>query len=476
MPSLSIPCPGRKSPEGFSSGNNVLPSLNSARHPSGFLPFFLLTVPLFGIPSGCIEAFPIPAEAAPISSSILSEDANLPVLTLDQAIRLALGRSPVLAQERARVAQEAAGAVKAGELPDPKLVLGEQYFPIDFNTNTSVLTMTTVGIRQSFPSWGKRPLLERSSLKDEQASRWTLDDRKRLLVRDVRLAWLDLYRTEQTEKFLEAIGSLWQKTFRSALVRYQQGIGSESDVLSAQYQKDEIRDKMESLRLQKEKSLHHLMRLMNRSRPFEISPGEPRLPDPLPERDLLEHLDTHPALESWGARNAAQKLRVQAARKDTIPSFSVEGDYSYFMGPNLVTATPNLFSVVVSLNLPVRPGERQDQEIRVEEKTLEAQEAGREIQRQRLAEEIRNAEGTYRHLGQRIFLAERILLPEAQRNVEAAMAAYKTGTVPMDRVMAALKKEEDAGIRALSLRTERLKTMARLSYLAGSHRGGSHEP
>ncbi len=418
--------------------------------------------------------FRLPPVWAGASSGTVTS--NIPALTLDQAIRLGLARNPGLKKERARIARDQARSVEVGELPDPMLVVGEQYFPINFNMGTSVLTMTTVGVRQDFAPWGKRALLGQSAVAQMKASRWVLEDKKALLVRNIRIAWLDLYQGRKKEAILRSIGVLWEKAFQAALVRYRQGIGPESDVLLAQFQKDAIQDKQEQVRIREEKSLYRLMNLMHVSRPFRISPEEPRFPDPLPESVLLERIDNHPALESRDARDNAQKLLVRSAEKDKIPAVSVEGDYSYFMGPNLITSAPNLYSVLLTFNLPVRPGERQDQRVAEEEHKLESLEADRETRRQRFIEEIRDSEGTYRHLLRRTVLFDHLLIPEAKRNVDAALAGYATGTLEMERVLSAMKKVEKVELQALSVRVDRLRTSAELFYLSGVIQGGLHEP
>ena len=403
------------------------------------------------------------------------QKSDIPVLTIDQAVWEALQKNPSLAKDQARIEREKTLSIQAGELPDPKLVLGEQYFPISFNMGQSLLAMTTVGLRQSFSPMGKRDLLQKSFLRKESASRWNLEERKLRLVRDVRLNWLDLYRNTRTELLLRSIGLLWQEAFDAALTRYRQGTGSESDLLLAQFQKDNLKDKEEVLEIQREESLHHLMRLMHRSQPFRISDEEPKCPLPLPESLMLSQINLHPALKSSAEENTAQALRVQAAKKDKIPAFSVEGDYSYFMGPSLITSTPNLFSVVLTMNLPLRPGERQDQKVREEEANLESFEAQRDELRQKLAQEIRDDEAGYRHLSHRALFFDHRLLPEAHRNAEAALNDYSTGTVHMGRVLESMKKVEDIELQALDIRVEKIKEMAKLDYLNGRLQGGSHE-
>lgn len=415
------------------------------------------------------------ADGSSLSNPPFPQEADLPVLTIDQAVGEALGKNPALARERARMAQEKTLSVQAGELPDPKLVLGEQYFPISLNMGQSLLAMTTVGLRQSFSPWGKKALLLKGFLREQTASGWNLEDRKLRLVRDIRLTWMDLYRDTRTEALIRSIAHLWLEAFQSALARYRQGTGSESDLLIAQFQKDNIKDKEEVLQIKKEESLHHLMSLMHRSQAFRIASEEPKFPIPLPESMLLTRINRHPALKSSADKNAAQALRIQAATKDKIPAFSVEGDYSYFMGPSLITATPDLFSVVLTMNLPVRPGQRQDQKVQEEEAILESFESQREELRQKFAKDIRDSETSYRHSSHRALFFDRRLLPEAHRNVEAALNAYSTGTVHMGRVLESMKKVEDIELQALDIRVEKMKEMAKLDYLKGRLQGGSDE-
>ncbi len=423
---------------------------------------------------GVSGAFRLPLVWAGTPSDSLT--GSIPLLTLSRAIRLGLARNPELEEGRARIARDQARSVQAGELQDPMFVVGEQYFPINFNMGASVLTMTTVGIRQDLPPWGKRALLRQTAVHEEKASRWNLEDKKALLVRNIRIAWLDFYRTQKEEGILRSDGALWENAFQAALGRYRQGAGTESDVLLAQYQKDAIRDEMEKVRLTGEKSLYRLMNLLHVSQPFRISLEEPRFPDPLPESVLLKRIKDHPALESRTAKDDAQQTRVRSAEKDKIPAVSVEGDYSYFMGPSLITSTPNLFSVLLSFNLPVRPGERQDQKVAEEEHTLNMLEADLETKRQRFIEEIRDSEGIYQHLLSREAILDRILLPESERAAGAALAAYATGTLEMGQVLSAMEQVENVKLRSLSVRVDRLKTIAELSYLSGALQGGPHEP
>ncbi|MDA8060105.1 MAG: TolC family protein, partial [Nitrospiraceae bacterium] len=73
------------------------------------------------------------AGGSSLSGESFLQKTDIPVLTIDQAVSQALQKNPALAKDLARINREKTLSIQAGELPDPKLVLGEQYFPISFN-------------------------------------------------------------------------------------------------------------------------------------------------------------------------------------------------------------------------------------------------------------------------------------------------------------------------------------------------------
>ena len=83
-------------------------------------------------------------------------------LGLDEAVRLAVDKQPLLEAQSAAVASAHQRAVADAQLPDPKLSFGVQDFPIDTRTAYSLrkddFTMTTVDLMQDFPRAQKRRL------------------------------------------------------------------------------------------------------------------------------------------------------------------------------------------------------------------------------------------------------------------------------------------------------------------------------
>lgn len=85
------------------------------------------------------------------------------ILTLNQAIELAITGNPGLAEIRARAEAMAAVPSQEGTLPDPTLKFGALYLPTSsFNLHQDDFTMMEVGVSQEIPFPGKLGLREKN--------------------------------------------------------------------------------------------------------------------------------------------------------------------------------------------------------------------------------------------------------------------------------------------------------------------------
>jgi hypothetical protein len=67
---------------------------------------------------------------AGLAASVLALPSLAAALTLDEALRLAENNAPSLTAQDAKIQAASSAAIPAGELPDPKLLLGVQNYPI----------------------------------------------------------------------------------------------------------------------------------------------------------------------------------------------------------------------------------------------------------------------------------------------------------------------------------------------------------
>ena len=100
------------------------------------------------------------AAALVFTSSTLATDGKS--LSLDEALRVGIERSPALAAQRSAVSAAEQSTVSARELPDPKLIFGVDNLPIDgpdrYSVGRDFMTMRKIGVMQEFPRAEKREL------------------------------------------------------------------------------------------------------------------------------------------------------------------------------------------------------------------------------------------------------------------------------------------------------------------------------
>ena len=137
---------------------------------------------------------------------VAARAANHP-LSLSEALAIATRDSSLLAAQRSAIAAAGESTISARELPDPKLKLGIDNFPLDgadrYSLTRDFMTMRRIGVAQEFPRAEKREIKGRRAdhqLAREQAM---LGDARAALRRDVATAWMERYYAEQMAKIVE---------------------------------------------------------------------------------------------------------------------------------------------------------------------------------------------------------------------------------------------------------------------------------
>ena len=120
-------------------------------------------------------------------------------LSLAEAQRIAADDAPQIDAQSAalRAAQQA--SIGAGELADPKLIVGIDNIPTDgadrFNLTRDFMTMRKIGVMQEFSRDEKRKLRGELASAEVQREAAMLSLTKLNLRRDVAMAWIERYET-----------------------------------------------------------------------------------------------------------------------------------------------------------------------------------------------------------------------------------------------------------------------------------------
>ena len=389
--------------------------------------------------------------------------AGAETLSLAQAEALLLRQTPGLAALMQKSVELRHQAVAAGQLPDPRLSLDAVNLPSEsLALNRQQMTMLSVGVSQSFPPWGKRPL-ERD--RTETEARAALAERgasAAKLTLALRQAWLDAVYDEQARQVVAVQQRLAAQSTQASLAAYRVSQAPEADVLRSRLAQEELVNALSRIESERVDALARIAQLLGLSDTPDLDGHWPELPAPPSLPQMLARLPGQPALRAAQVQTDAARLGVAIARRDYYPEFTVSLGYgqSYYPG------SPNWLSAGVEMNLPIFPGKRQDQNLAAAQaQALQAQ-YRYEDKRLAYARQARSTYARYEALTAQWQRTEGELLPTARHAYEATLAAYTAGRMDMSAVLKAQQDVLDMGLTALRYRRDLESTRAELDYLA----------
>ncbi len=391
-------------------------------------------------------------------------------LTLAEAERLALSRAVEVEQAQLQAQALRDQSVADGQLPDPALSLGVMSLPVDsFSRSAEPMTQLSVGVSQAFPPGAT--LAHQAARTGHLAS---AEDalallRAREIRRDVREAYLEYGYQQAALAVVGETQGVLADILAVSKSLYRVGKSTLQDVLSAQLEQSLLDDREREVSAQRDAALAALQRWtgpLAAAPTFSLSTTE--LPAPPPLDQLHAQLEQHPQLLAAGARVAAGQSSVEAAREQYKPGWMLNVSYGERSGydPSGMRRS-DMLTAMVSVDLPVFTGKRQDRRLaasvgETDALRLERDAAYRDLLRNIDAEYPRWQRLQEREQG----YAERIL-PAARHNAEAALTAYRNGVTDFTALMRATQAELDSRLQALRTTTERLQSQARLNFYAG---------
>ena len=353
-------------------------------------------------------------------------------------VREALEGRPELQQARSSAKAERERVPQAGALPDPTLSLGIQndgFQAIQVGKMETSFYQAMVTQPLFWP--GKRGLrtdvaARQVDLAEAQVARVALT-----VEADVRRAYLELLLVRDRLGLLARQEALWEQSEGLAKARYQVGAGPQSDLLRAQLERTRLRQQGLALAAQERTRVQALNRLRSRPlhEPIETTWHLPDLDAPaLPgAAEALADAEAR-SPELLQARLSVQQAgkRVELANRERYPDMAVGAGVMYR------GSLDPMWTVNVSVGLPVWSGRKQGRAVAESEARREAEGEGAEAIRQllRLRTEERLALlDAVLHTNQ---LYRGGLLVQSEAAAESTMNQYRVGRVTFASVLEAL--------------------------------------
>ncbi|VAY89069.1 Outer membrane efflux protein (modular protein) [mine drainage metagenome] len=384
-------------------------------------------------------------------------------LTYQEALDIAESRASELKARQNTVSAAQAARISAGELPDPKLVMGVDNLPVQgseaWSTTRDFMTMQRVGVMQEVTNGDKREAVRQ--LADTKVARADAElEIERLSVkRQTRLAWLKVYFLQQQQALLDQIEAENHMLSTAVTARLAAGQGKGSDSLQSRQESIALEDRRDDLERDLSKARADLARWVGAIATEPLT-GPPPAYTPNPEH-LRHNLDRHPDIAIFGIQEDSGRAEVNLAKAAKKSDWAVELDYEH-----RAPLFGDMISVQFTFDLPIFAKTRQNPQIAAREQELERVSAEREsMVRDHMAQlEALLAEQTA--LVRQIDRIDQDWLPLGQQKVDLTLAEYRSGQEPLTSVLDARKFLIDTRMKRIDLAARRAAIETELSYLS----------
>ncbi len=395
--------------------------------------------------------------------SIAASAADVPALSLDEALALAVDKAPMIEARDAGLAAASEEVARAAALPDPMLTFGVQNLPIAgadaFSLNDDRMTMRRIGVTQSLPSRAKREARRESAL----ALQSQADASKIASVLEVKrataMAWVALWSAGRERSGLEELREQSRLAFAAAKARLNGGEGSASDALAARAVQLELDNRIDDVDAGVEQARVGLSRWIRSDANRE--PATP--PDfsvlPQTQSELLDHLDQQAPLLVWDARENAADAALTMANAEKRPDWSIGAGFA-----KRGADASNVVWLEVGIGLPVFTANRQDRGVNARRSDLQTIRAEREDARRAQTESVQQLFAQWSAQSRKAARFKESILPLSHDRSATALAAF-SGGASLDSWLNAQRDEINARIDYARLLGEWGRSWAELAFL-----------
>ena len=385
-------------------------------------------------------------------------------LSLAEAQRIAVLRSPQLAAQASAITSARELAVATQQLPDPILKFGIENLPIEGEDRLSLtrdfMTMRRIGVMQEFTRADKRQF--RGERIDREGDKLAAEQRLSLaaIQRDTALAWLERYYAEAMATALAEQYTQAKFELKAAESAYRGGRGELTDVLVARSALLMFDDKTSELQRRTSNATTMLARWVGElaTRPLGVKPNIELLRFDLSALD--SELRHHPQIQVLTQEEAIAAADVRLAEANRKSDWSGEIAFSQ-RGP----LYSNMISAGVSIPLQLNRKNKQDRELASKLATLEQVKALREEALRSHSAEVRALVTEWQSGQARLVRYQREWIPLASDATNAAVAAYRGGKAKLIQVFSARRSEIEVRTQALQLESDTARLWAQLNFL-----------
>lgn len=380
-------------------------------------------------------------------------------------------------------------SIAAGTYADPKVTIGADNVPTDtFDLNQEAMTQLKVGISQMFPR-GDSLEIRQEQLK-LQASQYPYqrEDRKGKLTVQIAQLWLEAYKAQESIALIEKNRSLFEQLADIAESSYSSAFGKtrQQDIIRAQLELTKLEDRLTLLKQKKDAALLSLSEWLSNFTEDKVNSenilesSNLLLPRSFPNIEMinpnyfnlkedsekvLTKFENHPSIKNIEQKIKATSKSIKLARENYKPQFSINTSYAKREDDLIGRNRADLFSVGLTLDLPIFVKNKQDKELKVAMLKTKSVETEKILQYKKLFSLYETTKADLIRLKERQSLYLTKLLPQINEQFEASLTAYTNDDGDFPEVVRSRISQLNAQIDILNINVDIQKNIVKYNYL-----------
>ena len=395
-------------------------------------------------------------------------DGAAPLLTLDDAERIALARNPEIAVAARKLAMIETNVAAAGALDDPEAMYREWGVPLsqpwNYNQAQNMFMIT-----QTLPGPGRRSLRTALARSDVSVAKDELAVARLRVEVEVRKAFYNLLEARDELRIHDEHVDIARQAIEAARIRYTVGKVPQQDMLKAQLELTRLGEHMIRFDRDARVAKAQLNTLLGRdaAAPLRIE-GDYGLIASLPSEANLEQQSVQVRPDLLEAEAAAAKSRQQQAlaKKAYVPDFTVSAGYMLMPASNNMR---NTYMVEGSMTLPWLDHRKHDAEIAGAAAAVTEQDAELAAMRTQAFGQIAQARVETDAAQRLAALYQNALRPQAEATLHAAVIAYENNQSDFLNLLDSQMAVIDIELASLQAAADFQMHLADLESAVGAH-------
>ena len=383
-------------------------------------------------------------------------------LNFAEAREIAEQQSPRVSAQRLQIDAVESAQKAAGTLPDPKLSVGMENFPVSgmdrWSLTRESMTGQRLALMQEVPNQAKRAAKVASAQARVERERAALVLQRLQIRQELGLAWIAAQAVEQRDQLLAELLAENQRLQDSLPARVAGGSAQAGDLLAAQQEALALSDRRDDLQRDRSKARAMLRRWVGPRADESLQGGTGPLIHPVAQ--LRAELSSHAELALYPTMQSMARAESHEAQSESRGDWSWEIAYS-----RRDRRWGDMVSFQVTFDLPWQKDRRQTPMIQAKQRELERLEAEQEDVARRHLQELDDSAAELQALDSQIERLKSTGLQLAQGRAELALGNYRAAKGDLGAVLGARAQVLETRLRLIDLQAQRDGVTTRLNSL-----------